>query len=179
MNTSLASRPLVTRSMAIGVMAVLPVLGAHAQAPKALAVPATVLEPASFMNPVMSVGISDRADDDVTGSSMSIDWSPWRATRTSEIFRELARSSRVDASRRLPSARQDPPQGSQSRGWISRHPVLFGTLLGGGLGALVGHQTFGRMEDAPTSLAMLMGAGIGAAVGALIGVEVGARQPGP
>jgi hypothetical protein len=178
MSTShLAARPLIVRCTVIGVMAALPVMAAHAQTPATFTVPPTVFEPASRITPVATVVISDRADDAVTASLVSLDRIPWRATRTSEAFRELARSSRIELNRSLPHARQDASQDSRDRGWIERHPVLFGTLLGGGLGALVGHQTFGRMEDMPDALAMLMGAGIGAAVGALVGVEVGARQP--
>ena len=180
MSTShLAARPLIVRCTVIGVMAALPVMAAHAQTPATFTVPPTVFEPASRITPVATVVISDRADDDVTASLVSLDRIPWRTTRTSEAFRELARSSTAELSWALRLTRQDASQDSQDRGWIGRHPVLFGTLLGGGLGALVGHQTFGRMEDMPHSLAMLMGAGIGAAVGALVSIEVSARQPGP
>lgn len=96
--------------------------------------------------------------------------------------RELARAVMTPADRRLRHLERqaDAPE----RSWISRHPALFGALIGAG-GGLVAGATMenelicsGGDEDCliygPTRLGV--GALMGAGVGALVGVIVGAAR---
>lgn len=101
-------------------------------------------------------------------------WVSPRGTLTSATLWELARPSQVEPSRWLPFARQGGSQGAQQRGWVRRHPVLFGTLVGVGAGAVFGEFYFGRKLDlGPHPLDMLYGAGIGAGIGSLLGFVLG------
>ena len=74
------------------------------------------------------------------------------------------------------------PPARQDRGWIQRHPALFGAMAGAGLGAVSSiprwtelYCASGGDEDClfHGGLGVLVGAGAGAGVGALIGFFVG------
>lgn len=75
-----------------------------------------------------------------------------------------------------PSALQETPRGKPRR-WISRHPALFGALVGAGAGAIASgtmeNELFcsGGDEDCffHGGSRLLVGAGMGAAVGVLVG----------
>jgi hypothetical protein len=74
----------------------------------------------------------------------------------------------------IPSRRFDfptSPQGSPKRNWITRHPILFGTLLGFGSGFVIGFAggDDGVFYDFTASANGLFVGGIGAAGGAAIG----------
>jgi hypothetical protein len=79
----------------------------------------------------------------------------------------------VESSRLLSGARQSGSPGSQQRGWIGRHPVLFGALVGVAPGVVFGEYQLGRKGDMPHGPDMLVGAGIGAGLGSLVGLVVG------
>jgi hypothetical protein len=75
---------------------------------------------------------------------------------------------------------QQPP--TQRRSWISRHPTLFGALVGAGAGAASSVVGVGELYCASGSdedclfygaSGVLFGAGLGAGVGALVGHFVG------
>jgi len=100
-------------------------------------------------------------------------WVSSRGTPTSAAFRELARSIRVEPSRLLPRARQGGSQGSKQRGWVGRHPALFGALVGVGPGVVFGEYELGRKGGIAHGPDMLIGAGIGAGLGSLVGFVVG------
>lgn len=146
-----AMRPGIRRFMVLGVMAVLPVTGAHAQTP-------TKATPAPTSSELASLA--------------STGWVPSRGALTSEAFRELARPIRVEP-RLFAPARQGGSQGSQQRGWVGRHPVLFGALVGVGPGVVFGEYELGRKGDMAHGPDMLIGAGIGAGTGSLVGLVVG------
>jgi hypothetical protein len=71
--------------------------------------------------------------------------------------------------------------GSQNRGWIGRHPALFGALVGAGTGAVsaatMENELFCSGGDDDCVFygggRVFVGAGIGAGVGALVGWLVG------
>ena len=75
------------------------------------------------------------------------------------------------------SGKREPQAGSQRRGWIARHPALFGALIGAGVGAVsavtLENELFcsGGDEDCVFygGSRALIGAGVGAGVGALVG----------
>ena len=73
-------------------------------------------------------------------------------------------------STRSPSLRalQQP---RQERGWIARHPVLFGTLIGFGGGFLIGYLPGddGVFDDFTAEFNGLVLGGVGAGVGAVSG----------
>jgi hypothetical protein len=100
-------------------------------------------------------------------------WASPRVTLTSAAVRELAHPAQVEPSRFLRRARQGGSQGSQQRGWIGRHPVLFGALVGAGPGVVFGEYELGRKGDVAHGPDMLIGAGLGAGIGSLIGFVVG------
>jgi hypothetical protein len=93
--------------------------------------------------------------------------------------REVERLARVAAARHARGAEQSRAEG---RNWISRHPVLFGAMVGAGVGAVAA----GTMENELFCSGgdddcifygggrALTGAGIGAGVGAVVGVIVSA-----
>jgi hypothetical protein len=93
--------------------------------------------------------------------------------------REVQHLARVAAARRAQGVEQPRAEG---RNWISRHPVLFGAMVGAGAGAVAA----GTMENELFCSGgdddcifygggrPLMGAGIGAGVGAVVGVFVSA-----
>lgn len=86
-----------------------------------------------------------------------------------------------DAGRLPPNRRIAPEPGEHGRPWISRHPVLFGALVGAGAGtvssAVQENELFcsGGDEDCffhgPSRFAV--GAGIGAGIGAAVGLVIG------
>ena len=77
--------------------------------------------------------------------------------------------------------RRVQPAETRERGWISRHPVLFGLILGAGAGAVAAatmdNELFcgGTDEDCVFygGGRVLVGAGIGAGAGAAVGALVG------
>ena len=69
-------------------------------------------------------------------------------------------------------------QAAQSRGWIGRHPVVFGTLVGFGGGFLIGYLPGDDAvfnDGAAGFNGLVMGA-VGSGIGAAIGVFVGAAR---
>ena len=66
--------------------------------------------------------------------------------------------------------------GPRKRGWIGRHPVLFGTLVGFGAGFLIGYLPGddGVFDDFVASFNGLVLGGVGAGTGAAVGAVVGA-----
>jgi hypothetical protein len=83
---------------------------------------------------------------------------------------------------RLPSNRRIAPQPDElGRPWISRHPVLFGALVGAGAGAVSSavqeNELFCSRGDEDCffhgSSRFAVGAGIGAGIGAAVGLVVG------
>ena len=66
------------------------------------------------------------------------------------------------------AARQQP---RQKQGWIGRHPVLFGTLIGFGGGFLIGYLPGddGVFDDFTAEFNGLVLGGVGAGVGAVSG----------
>ena len=88
----------------------------------------------------------------------------------------LMAAIRREPVRPAPPAR--PAQTSQDRNWVSRHPAIFGALLGAGGGLMAAgtmeNELFcssGSDEDCLfyTKGRFAVGAGIGAGVGALVG----------
>jgi hypothetical protein len=75
----------------------------------------------------------------------------------------------------------DPATPSRTGGWITRHPALFGALVGAGAGAVaagtMNNELFcsGGDEDClfHGDGRVMLGAGIGAGTGALVGALVG------
>lgn len=109
-----------------------------------------------------------------TGVSLpAAGWVSSRGTLTSAAFRELARPTWIEPSRLLARARQGGSQGSQQRGWVGRHPALFGALVGAGPGVVFGEYELGRKGDMAHGPDMLVGAAIGAGLGSLVGFVVG------
>ena len=82
----------------------------------------------------------------------------------------LARGARLVATRPLTvSAFQAPQQpAARQRSWVSRHPVLFGTLLGTASGAALG-----SLEDCKNTGFGYCSRGASVAGGAVIGAGVG------
>ena len=82
------------------------------------------------------------------------------------------------------SQQQSDKQAAEKSGWISRHPALFGALVGAGAGAVTSmamdNEWFcsGGDEDCffHGGSRVLVGAGIGAGVGALVGWVAGAAR---
>ena len=75
----------------------------------------------------------------------------------------------------LPAMRQQQPE---KRGWAGRHPVLFGALLGAGIGVGVELAVIpGASGGEPHSAYLPVFAGMGAGIGSLVGLIVSsARQ---
>jgi hypothetical protein len=70
----------------------------------------------------------------------------------------------------LPAMRQQQPE---KRGWARRHPVLFGALLGAGIGVGVELAVIpGSSGGEPHSAYLPMFAGMGAGIGSLVGLIV-------
>ena len=82
---------------------------------------------------------------------------------------------------RQPAESPAQPPKSPSRGWIGRHPALFGALVGAGAGAVatqtMDNELFCSGSDDDCIFhgggRALIGAGIGAGVGSLVGWLVG------
>ena len=73
----------------------------------------------------------------------------------------------------LPLAIEQPPR--RDRSWPGRHPVLFGTLLGMGIGVGVEQAVIpGASGGEPHSVYLPMFTAIGAGIGSLVGVIVSA-----
>lgn len=97
------------------------------------------------------------------------------------IDREATRSA-LSLVRREGSLVQQPGPGD--RGWIARHPTLFGALVGAGAGAVsavtMENELFcsGGDEDCffHGDRRVLVGAGFGAGIGALVGLLVGSGR---
>jgi hypothetical protein len=168
----LATRSRITRFMMVGLLAVLPVTRAHAQTATKVTMPPTVFEPASLMSPAPLVTITERSDADATRGLVSTSGVSGRGALSREAIRESARPIPVEPNRSRARVGQSGSQGSQQKGWVGRHPVLFGALLGVGPGILFGEVVLGQGADFPHGPDMLIGAGIGAGIGALIGLAI-------
>ena len=89
----------------------------------------------------------------------------------------LAAANRESTRLALSLARTPDPPSNGNRSWISRHPALFGTLVGAGAGAVMSvtmdNELFcsGGDEDCffHGGSRVLVGAGMGAGIGALVG----------
>ena len=90
-----------------------------------------------------------------------------------EVLRPTRSTAFADSAVR---ARQQP--GAQKRGWIGRHPVLFGALVGFGGGFLIGYLPGddGVFDDFTAEFNGLVLGGIGAGTGAAVGAVVGASS---
>ena len=68
---------------------------------------------------------------------------------------------------------QDPPPRPKEKGWVAKHPKLFGALVGFGAGCAVGASQVGGSQDdffnALDEFACPAVGAIGAAAGALVG----------
>lgn len=85
------------------------------------------------------------------------------------VDRDAARLSALAA---VPQSQQTP-----ERSWRSRHPVLFGALLGLGIGVGVELAVIpGASGGEPHSAYLPMFGGVGAGIGALTGVIVSAAR---
>jgi hypothetical protein len=68
-------------------------------------------------------------------------------------------------------------QQTQERGWVGRHPVLFGALVGLGVGLGVEAAVIpGESGGEPHSAYLPMFGGVGAGIGALAGLIVSAAR---
>ena len=93
--------------------------------------------------------------------------------------REVQHLARVAAARHAQGVEQPRAEG---RNWISRHPVLFGAMVGAGAGAVAAgtmeNELFCSGGDDDCVIGgegrALAGAGIGAGIGAVVGVIVSA-----
>ena len=75
----------------------------------------------------------------------------------------------------LPAMRQQQPE---KRSWAGRHPVLFGALLGAGIGVGVELAVIpGASGGEPHSAYLPVFAGMGAGIGSLVGLIVSAARP--
>jgi hypothetical protein len=102
--------------------------------------------------------------------------SPIHATGAED--RPLTRAAMTEAMRLVvsPATQVARPPAVPKRSWITRHPVIFGTLVGTGGGAAVGlviPSCRGSFSDLCRGGAVLSGAVIGAGSGALIGFAAG------
>lgn len=94
----------------------------------------------------------------------------------------LARAPHGESARRSAQVREP---GNTERGWIGRHPVLVGALIGAGAGAAASmtmdNELFcsGSDEDCLfyKGNRWMVGAGMGAGVGALVGLIVDLSRP--
>lgn len=100
----------------------------------------------------------------------------------------ILQSATREAARLEPARQSQPAQTTADRSWVAKHPILLGSIIGFGVGAVIGAQTCyfpagdqGSCKDFTyprhTAGALFVGgvgAGIGAGVGALIAA---ARQP--
>jgi hypothetical protein len=80
-------------------------------------------------------------------------------------------SHRLEAAARPAHAPSAEPQ--TGRGWIARHPVFFGALVGGAAGSLAIGLTDRASGHPEPGEAYSMGFGLGAAAGAIVGALVG------
>jgi len=72
-----------------------------------------------------------------------------------------------------------PKPAARQRGWIGRHPALFGMAVGFGAGFLIGYLPAdydGPFHDEPRGWNGLYAGGIGAGTGLLVGAIVGAAR---
>ena len=167
------ARPWIRRFVVLGVLGVLPVTRAHAQAPTNGTVARTFVEFASPITPEATETIAGQPEGAVTGRLAATSRVSSRVALTSEVLGELARPTWVRPSRLLSRAGQGGSPGSKPRGWVGRHPVLFGALVGVAPGVVFGEFELGRRGDMPHGPDMLVGAGIGAGLGSLVGLVVG------
>ena len=88
---------------------------------------------------------------------------------------ELARIRVSGPSVEFSSPRLQP---AQSRSWIGRHPVIFGTLVGFGAGFLIGYLPGDDavFDDFVAEFNGVVIGGVGAGIGAAIGAFVGAGR---
>lgn len=89
--------------------------------------------------------------------------------------REGSRLARLKAvTDSAPHSRQQA--GQRKRGWIGRHPVLFGTLVGFGVGFLIGYLPGDDavFDDFTAEFNGWVMGGVGAGTGAVVGAVVGA-----
>ena len=102
-------------------------------------------------------------DKDHDLDMQSINWVQAAVARESERM-TLTFSHRSPSLRALQQPRPEP-------GWIGRHPVLFGTLIGFGSGFLIGYLPGddGVFDDFTAEFNGLVLGGVGAGVGAVSG----------
>ena len=101
-------------------------------------------------------------------------------TLTAAIEREATRFARAQGD----PQRSSRPTVAERRDWISRHPALFGALVGAGGGALLSvtleNELFCSGGDEDCLIhgggRVVIGAGMGAGVGSLTGFIVGLRK---
>ncbi len=88
------------------------------------------------------------------------------------IMREAVNRESVRLAALPPALRQQQPR---ERSWPGRHPVLFGALVGLGVGLVVEAAVIpGESGGEPHSAYLPMFGGVGAGVGALVGLVVSA-----
>lgn len=93
---------------------------------------------------------------------------------TLSVAHEASHLARVTAS--APTTTQPAPQQTKKKGWIGRHPVLFGALVGFGAGCVLGASRVGGSQDtffnALDEFACPVVGGMGAGAGSVIGWSV-------
>ena len=118
----------------------------------------------------------DRArEDSIAGTGL-------RLSPTTEGWLRIAvadETARQRAPRIFAKPVFQPPQqqgAERKRGWIARHPALFGALVGFGGGFLIGYASGedGILYDYTAGANGLILGGIGAGVGAAVGAVIGA-----
>jgi hypothetical protein len=110
----------------------------------------------------------------LSGPAAAVDSSAptYAAPIATAASREVARLVRSSA----PALRLVQPQNAQtaSRGWIARHPRLFGALVGFGAGCAIGAAKVGGSSDTffntLDELACPVVGGIGATAGLIVGM---------
>ncbi len=88
------------------------------------------------------------------------------------IAREVARLTRTGPAWRLANPLGQAPTAKPKRGWVRRHPVLVGALVGFGSGFLIGYLPGddGVFDDFTAGFNGAVSGGVGAGAGALVGL---------
>ncbi len=119
------------------------------------------------------VALDRTRQDSITGTRL-------RLPPTTEGWLRIAvadEAARQRASRVFAKSVFQPPQqqgAERKRGWIARHPALFGALVGFGGGYLIGYKSGddGIIDDMTAGANGLILGGIGAGVGAAVGAII-------